>query len=85
MKQIDLPKTRLSTQSLNQLAYQKHFESKGLDKDSTGRNFRTVRHEGKRKVPRDLDHYKLDLIISLGLICLKLYKRQVISRLTVRI
>ena len=42
------------------------FESKELDKDSTVRNFRTVRQEGKRQVSRDLEHYNLDLIISVG-------------------
>ena len=42
------------------------FESGELDKDSTVRKFRTVRQEGKRQVSRDLEHYNLDLIISVG-------------------
>ncbi len=37
-----------------------------LDKNSTVRNFRTVRFEGTREVERDLEHYNLDVIISVG-------------------
>ena len=42
------------------------FHCGELDKNSTVRKFRTVRQEGNRKVARNLDHYNLDLIISLG-------------------
>lgn len=37
-----------------------------LDKDSTVRDFRTVQEEGTRKVSRNLTHYNLDVIISVG-------------------
>lgn len=42
------------------------FSSSELDKNSTVRIFRTVRQEGKRRVTRQLEHYNLDLIISIG-------------------
>jgi uncharacterized protein (UPF0335 family) len=42
------------------------FESGELDEQATVRNFRTVRNEGKRKVTRDLLHYSLDMILSVG-------------------
>lgn len=37
-----------------------------LDEVSTCRKFRQVQIEGKREVKRNIDHYNLDLIISLG-------------------
>ncbi|HET7315318.1 RhuM family protein [Salinisphaera sp.] len=37
-----------------------------LDRDSTIRNFRIVRQEGKRQVRREIEHYNLDVIISVG-------------------
>lgn len=37
-----------------------------LDKDSTVRNFRTVRTEGNREVYRNIAYYNLDVIISVG-------------------
>ena len=42
------------------------FHEKELEKSSTVRNFRTVRFEGNREVERDLEHYNLDVIISVG-------------------
>lgn len=42
------------------------FITNELDRDATVRNFRTVRKEGKREVARDLEHYNLDLILSVG-------------------
>lgn len=42
------------------------FQSGELDKDSTVRNFRTVGKEGERSVVRNLKHYNLDLVISVG-------------------
>ena len=42
------------------------FEEGELYEDSTVRKFRTVRLEGKRHVEREIDHYNLDLIISVG-------------------
>ncbi len=37
-----------------------------LDKEATCRKFRQVQKEGKREVERNIDHYNLDLIISVG-------------------
>jgi len=37
-----------------------------LEKNSTVRKFRTVQTEGGREVERELDHYNLDVIISIG-------------------
>jgi hypothetical protein len=42
------------------------FLSKELEPDTTVRKFRTVQIEGKRKVRRNIDHYNLDMIISVG-------------------
>lgn len=42
------------------------FESEELDEKSTVRNFRTVQKEGNRRVSRGLQHYSLDVIISVG-------------------
>jgi len=42
------------------------FDSGELDEDRTLRNFRIVRMEGVRKVERDVVHYNLDAIISVG-------------------
>lgn len=37
-----------------------------LEKEATIRKFRIVRQEGKRQVQREIDHYNLDAIISVG-------------------
>ncbi|MBC8048015.1 MAG: virulence protein RhuM/Fic/DOC family protein [Fimbriimonadaceae bacterium] len=42
------------------------FKSGELDNGATVRNFRTVRMEGKREITRDIEHYNLDVIISIG-------------------
>ena len=42
------------------------YEEGELDVGSTCRNFRQVRMEGTRQVTRELPHYNLDMIISLG-------------------
>lgn len=42
------------------------FTEKELQKEATVRNFRTVQNEGSRGVSRDIEHYNLDMIISLG-------------------
>jgi len=42
------------------------FRSGELDPGATVRKFRTVQKEGVRKVTRDLDHYNLDMVISIG-------------------
>jgi len=42
------------------------FQSKELDERATVRNFRTVQIEGNRAVKREIIHYNLDVIISVG-------------------
>lgn len=42
------------------------YESGELDKNSTVRDFRIVQTEGSRQVTRNITHYNLDMIISLG-------------------
>jgi prophage maintenance system killer protein len=42
------------------------LKTKELDEKPTIRNFRTVRLEGVREVERDVKHYNLDMILSVG-------------------
>ena len=42
------------------------YEEGELDEESTVRKFRTVQIEGEREVARNIVHYNLDMIISLG-------------------
>lgn len=42
------------------------YEECELDEESTCRKFRQVRDEGGRQVSREIPHYNLDMIISLG-------------------
>ena len=42
------------------------YQQNELDKDSTIRNFRTIRVEGNREVLRNITYYNLDVIISVG-------------------
>ncbi len=42
------------------------FSEEELNESATIRKFRIVRQEGKRMVERELDHYNLDVIISVG-------------------
>ena len=42
------------------------FKEGELDQNATRRNFRLVRLEGVREVERDVEHYNLDVIISVG-------------------
>lgn len=42
------------------------YESGELEKQATVRKFRTVQIEGEREVARNLEHYNLDAIISVG-------------------
>jgi hypothetical protein len=45
----------------------KHIYDEGeLSAESTCRNFRQVRTEGARQVAREIPHYDLDMIISVG-------------------
>ena len=55
------------TSRTNVVEHIKHFYEEGeLDEISTCRNFRQVRKEGNREVTRQILHYNLDMIISLG-------------------
>ena len=45
---------------------QEVFKSGELDKESTTRKFRVVQIEGTRQVNREIDHYNLDAVISVG-------------------
>ncbi|WP_343064652.1 RhuM family protein [Halomonas cerina] len=42
------------------------YEEGELDREGTVRKFRIVRQEGKRQVQRAIEHYNLDVIISVG-------------------
>jgi len=42
------------------------YKSEELDEKTTCRKFRQVQNEGKRRVERKIDHYNLDVIISVG-------------------
>ncbi len=42
------------------------FQTNELEENSTVRKIRTVRKEGNRTVQRELTHYNLDMIISIG-------------------
>lgn len=42
------------------------FESGELDRKATAKNFLVVQNEGQRKISRDVAHYNLDAVISVG-------------------
>jgi prophage maintenance system killer protein len=42
------------------------FSESELEREGTVRKFRIVQQEGRRQVERDLEHYNLDVIISVG-------------------
>ncbi|MDR3116709.1 MAG: virulence RhuM family protein, partial [Bifidobacteriaceae bacterium] len=42
------------------------FDSGELEENATVRNFRTVQKEGTRTIARNIEHYNLDMIISVG-------------------
>ena len=55
------------TSRTNVVEHIQHIYEEGeLDESSTCRNFRQVRQEGTRQVTREITHYNLDMIISLG-------------------
>ena len=55
------------TSRTNVVEHIKHIYEEGeLDEISTCRNFRQVRKEGNREVTRQILHYNLDMILSLG-------------------
>jgi hypothetical protein len=56
-----------SSSKANVSEHIKHiYQSRELEKKATVRKFRTVQIEGARKVLRQIDHYNLDMIISIG-------------------
>ncbi len=42
------------------------FREGELNRDSTVAKYATVQHEGEREIKRDIEHYNLDVIISVG-------------------
>jgi len=48
------------------LHIQNIYEEKELLTDATVKHLLTVQQEGKRKVKREIEHYNLDMIISVG-------------------
>ncbi len=42
------------------------YKEEELSQDATVKNFLTVQKEGKRRVKREIEHYNLDMIISVG-------------------
>ena len=55
------------TSRTNVVEHIRNIYSEGeLEESATCRKFRQVREEGGRQVSRDLPHYNLDMIISLG-------------------
>ena len=54
------------TSRSNVVEHIKNIYEEEPDEDSTCRNFRHVRTEGKRTVTREISFYNLDMIISLG-------------------
>ena len=45
---------------------QEIFKTGELEREATARKFRVVQTEGSRQVNRDVDHYNLDAVISVG-------------------
>src|SRR5262249_13639419 len=43
------------------------YRERELDPPATCRKFRQVQNEGGRSVSRDIDHYNLDMVLSVGL------------------
>lgn len=59
--------TLFQSSKANISEHTKHIFNDGeLEKNQTVRKFRTVQIEGKKEVSRELTHYNLDLIISVG-------------------
>jgi len=66
LTQVDMVELFQSSKS-NISEHIKHiFEEGELSPDSTVRKFRTVRLESNRHVKREIEHYNLDVIISVG-------------------
>ena len=42
------------------------YQDREISEEGTRKKFFLVRQEGKRQVPREIDHYNLDMIIALG-------------------
>lgn len=61
-----MDKTMSNNQELEELIKKNIYSEGELQEAATVRNFRTVRIEGDREVVREIEHYNLDMIISLG-------------------
>lgn len=48
------------------LHIQNIFDEKELDKNATVKDYLTVQKEGSREVKRNIEHYNLDMVISVG-------------------
>jgi prophage maintenance system killer protein len=56
---------QVTTPTINE--HVKHIYDEGeLIREATIRKFRTVQNEGTRQVKRNLDHYNLDMVLSVG-------------------
>ncbi len=53
-------------ESKGEIVIYKSDDGGELDDKSTCRKFRQVQSEGNRKIQRNIDHYNLDIIISVG-------------------
>ncbi|MEJ2104906.1 MAG: virulence protein RhuM/Fic/DOC family protein [Ignavibacteriaceae bacterium] len=66
LSQAQLAELFKSTKQNVSLHINNLFKESELDKNSTVKEYLTVQKEGKRKVKRVIDHYNLDVIISVG-------------------
>lgn len=68
---IWLPQTKIAelfgtTKQNISAHFQNIFDEGELDREATVKKFLTVRQEGSREVKREIEHYNLDAIISVG-------------------
>jgi len=55
-----------NVRTINEYVKNIYSEQELESSEATIRKFRTVRQEGSRQVQRDIDHYNLDMVISVG-------------------
>jgi len=66
LNQSQMVKLFKSTKQNISLHINNIFKEEELDKNSTVKEYLTVQKEGKRTVTRGIEHYNLDVIISVG-------------------
>ena len=66
LTQIDLADLFQTTKQNISQHIQNIYDEGELDESSTVKKFLTVQTEGTRRVQRNLDHYNLDVILSVG-------------------